>query len=225
MGTASYDEIATWYEEEFLGGRPVELDTALGHALGELLGPGRGICVDVGCGTGAFGAAIAALGWTPIGFDVSSGMLDYARGRLPIARADVARLPLADRSAEAAVALMVHTDMPDYPAVLREVVRVLRPGGRFVHVGVHPCFCGGFADRSDHDAIVIRPGYVDSHWTTASYTTAGLRAKVGATHWPLSSLLDQFVRAGLRFEAFAEVGSPTPIALSIAASAPGAPIS
>ncbi|MFL6125350.1 hypothetical protein [Actinophytocola sp.] len=44
--------------------------------------------------------------------------------------------------------------MPAYPAVLREVARVLRSGGVFVHVGVHPCFRGGFADHSDPDAVV-----------------------------------------------------------------------
>lgn len=87
---------------------------------------------------------------------------------------------------------MAHTDMPGYPAVLREAVRVLRPGGVFVHVGVHPCFCGGFADRSDVDAVVIRRGCLDSHWTKASWTDTGVRDKVGATHWPLPALLHAF---------------------------------
>jgi hypothetical protein len=42
-----------------------------------------------------------------------------------------------------------------------------------VHVGVHPCFCGGFADRSERDAVVIGPGYLDGHWTTASWSDQG----------------------------------------------------
>lgn len=60
-------------------------------------------------------------------------------------RADAGRLPVATGSLDAVIAVMVHTDLPEYAPVLAEIHRVLRPGGRFVHVGVHPCFCGGFA--------------------------------------------------------------------------------
>jgi hypothetical protein len=112
---------------------------------------------------------------------------------------------------------MVHTDMPAYPAVLQEAASVLRPGGIFVHVGVHPCFCGGFADRSDPGAVVIRPGYLDSHWTKASWTNQGVRDKVGATHRPLPELLQGLLNAGLTLQRFAEGGSPTPVVLAIQA--------
>jgi hypothetical protein len=43
----------------------------------------------------------------------------------------------------------------------------------FVHVGVHPCFCGGFADRSDPDAVVIRPGYLDAGLTLERFSDGG----------------------------------------------------
>jgi hypothetical protein len=56
--------------------------------------------------------------------------------------------------------------------------RIVAPGGCFVHVGVHPCFCGRFADRTDPEAI-IRPGHLDGHWTKVSWTDKGLRDKVG----------------------------------------------
>jgi SAM-dependent methyltransferase len=133
----------------------------------------------------------------------------------PIAQADAEHLPIPDGSLPAAIAMMVHTDMPAYPTVLREVARVLRPGGLFVHVGVHPCFCGGFADRSDLDAIVIHPGYLDSHWTTASWTDQGVRAKVGATHRPLPELMHAFLAAGLILDRFSEAAAPTPVVLAI----------
>jgi SAM-dependent methyltransferase len=173
--------------------------------------------LDLGCGTGVHAARVRELGWDPVGVDLSAGMLRHARGRLPAALADSERLPFADGMFPSVIAMMVHTDMPGYEHVLREVARVLRPGGRFLHVGVHPCFCGGFADRTDLDAVVIRPGYLDGHWTKASYTDRGVRDKVGATHRPLPDLLHSFLEAGLLPERFAEGGQPTPVMLAIKA--------
>jgi SAM-dependent methyltransferase len=216
----AYDEIADWYEREFLGGRDDPDPIGAGGALRDLLGPGSGTCLEIGCGTGAYAATVRALGRTPVGVDLSAGMLRHARDRLPAARGDAERLPVRSGSLDAVIAMMVHTDMPGYPAVLREVARVLRPGGVFVHVGVHPCFCGGFADRSDPDAVVIRPGYGDGHWTTASWTDQGVRDKVGASHWPLPDLLNAFMDAGLTVERLAEGGAPTPVVLALRARKP-----
>ena len=81
--------------------------------------------------------AVRELGWTPCGVDLSAAMLRYARGRLPTVQADAVRLPVPDDCLPAAIAVMAHTDMPAYPAVLPEAARVLRPGGGFVHMGVH----------------------------------------------------------------------------------------
>ena len=51
---AGYDEIADWYEDEFLprtaaAGAGVP---GIGRALRQLLGPGSGVCLEIGCGTG-----------------------------------------------------------------------------------------------------------------------------------------------------------------------------
>ncbi|MBF8189592.1 methyltransferase domain-containing protein [Nonomuraea sp. K274] len=211
---AAYDEIADWYETEFL---PRDHADRLGirRSLRELLGPGSGPCLEVGCGTGVYAETVRDLGWTPVGVDLSTGMLRHARGRLPVLQGDAGRLPFHDGSLGAVVAVMVHTDMPGYPGILREAARVLAVGGVFVHVGVHPCFCGGFADRTDDEAVVIRPGYVDGHWTKSSWTDTGVRDKVGASHWPLPDLLHGFLEAGLALEGFAEGGTPVPIMLAV----------
>jgi len=214
VATAAYDDIADWYEEQFLS---ADDPIGVSRALRELLGDGEGVCLEIGCGTGVHAALVRELGWTPVGVDLSSGMLRHARGRLPVAQADAGRLPLRDNSVPAVVAMMVHTDMPEYPSVLREVARVLRPGGVLVHVGVHPCFCGGFADAGDPAAVVIRPGYLDGHWTKESWTDQGIRDKVGATHWPLPELLHAFLDAGLSLERFTEGGAPTPVVLAMRA--------
>jgi len=65
---------------------------------------------------------------------------------------------------------------------------------------------------------VIRPGYVDGHWTKSSFTSQGVRHRVGATHVPIAELLEAFLAAGLRFTGFAEGGTPTPTVLAARAS-------
>jgi hypothetical protein len=98
---------------------------------------------------------------------------------------------------------------------------VLAPGGVFLHIGVHPCFCGGFADHTDRDAVVIRPGYLDRRWTRESWTEHGIRDKVGAEHFPLPELLHAFLAAGLVLDGFAEGGEPTPTMFAVRARKPG----
>ena len=223
---AVYDEIADWYEEEFLGAGRTAVEArdsdplGIHRALRVLLGEGDGTCLELGCGTGTHAGRVRELGWRPVGVDISAGMLRHARGRLSIARADAERLPIRDGCVPAAIAVMVHTDMPGYRAVLREAARVLRPGGVFVHIGVHPCFCGGFADHSDPDAVLIRPGYLDGHWTKDSWTDQGVRDKVGATHRPLPELMHGFLDAGLVLEQFTEGAEPTPLVLAVRARKP-----
>jgi SAM-dependent methyltransferase len=221
MAKAAYDEIADWYETEFLGGPPVTDPLGILRALRDLLGWGHGTCLELGCGTGAYADTVRSLGWTPVGVDLSKNMLRYAAERLPVVRADAARLPIAAESVPAAIAVMVHTDMPEYDSVLREAARVLRPGGVFVHIGVHPCFCGGFADFTDRDAVVIRPGYLNSYWTKDSWTDQGIRDKVGAVHRPLPKLLHAVLDAGLTLDRFAEGGEPTPVMFAIRAHKSG----
>lgn len=216
----AYDQIADWYELEFLGAQAGLDPLGIDRAIDLLLGPGAGPCLEIGCGTGVHAARVRDLGWTPVGVDVSAGMLRHATGRLPVVRADARRLPVRHGSLPAAIAVMVHTDMPQYPAVLREAARVLAPGAVFLHVGVHPCFCGGFADHTDRDAVVIRPGYLDSYWTRQSWTDQGLRDKVGAMHRPLPQLLQAFLDAGFVLERFTEGGGPTPTMLAVRARKP-----
>ncbi len=69
-----------------------------------------------------------------------------------MARADGTPLPLATGAVPAVVYVLAHTDMPDYPAAITEAARVLATGGRLVHVGVHPCFVGAFAESISRTA-------------------------------------------------------------------------
>ena len=89
-----------------------------------------GYCLDVGCGGGA---TVALVGETvpAFGVDLSMDALDHAvsRGLRGLVRAEGAGLPFADGSFSLALALDVIEHHPQPEEMLREMLRVLRPGG------------------------------------------------------------------------------------------------
>lgn len=202
---AAYDAFADWYED-YLADAAAPYTARVQEMLRDLLGRGPGRCLEVCCGTGAHAATLRDLGWIPAGVDLSRGQLRHAAARLPVAAADAAALPVRDAAVDAATVVLGHTDVPDYAGVLTEVGRVLAPGGRFVHLGVHPCFTGAFADRSDPSRVVIDGRYADRSHTFDAWTPHGVRARVGAWHVPLADLLNGVTAAGLRTQRVAESG-------------------
>jgi ubiquinone/menaquinone biosynthesis C-methylase UbiE/catechol 2,3-dioxygenase-like lactoylglutathione lyase family enzyme len=107
------------------------------EAAVRLVGDGPGSLLEVGVGSGRLLARLAERGWDVAGIDAAPRMLELARERMPGARLEVARaeeLPFADASFDAVVAVGV-LEYGDLEASLRELARVLRPGGRAV-VGV-----------------------------------------------------------------------------------------
>lgn len=204
--TAAYDQFADWYEE-YISVDAASYTARVDAMTADLLGAGAGICLDLCCGTGAHAPVLSRLGWTPVGLDLSSGQLGYARPRLPAVLGSASQLPLAAGSVAAVVCILAHTDMPDYAAALGEAARVLKSGGRFVHVGVHPCFVGAFADRSQPARIVIDERYADRSHTFDGWSPHGVRARVGAWHVPLADLLNATMAAGLRLVRVVEDGS------------------
>jgi SAM-dependent methyltransferase len=201
---ARYDGIADWYDAEFATS---ELGASARAIVLRLLGDGPGRLLDVGCGGGAHAAEFAEHGWDVTGVDVSAAQLELARVRgVDVVEADAAQLPFEDESFDAAVSMFTHTDLDDFAAALREVARVLRPGGHLVYLGVHPCFVGPHAFVHDRPVPELHPGYRDtSHRTEAAgIWDEGLRAKVGAAHLPLGLFLRAVIEAPMVLERFEE---------------------
>ena len=105
------------------------------------------VVADVGSGTGFIAAGLAPLVQKVIVLDGSSSMLDVARKNLsPFGSkieyhvADGQALPLPDGSVDAAFANMYLHHCANPLAAIREMVRILKPGGRLVitDMDTHP---------------------------------------------------------------------------------------
>lgn len=174
----------------------------------ELVGGAAGLRVlDAGCGDGGLACELAANGAEVTGVDAEPAMLLAARERASSAGIDVAfvesrleRLPFADDSFEVVVAVTVLCFVPDASAAVRELARVLRPGGRLV--------IGELGRYSVWAAIRRIRGWLGSRtWRAARFRTASdLRALAG--------------QAGLTVEAVRGSVFYPPVALAARAMAP-----
>jgi len=108
--------------------------------LSSLPAPGR-LTLDIGCGEGRVTRDLRALGHRVVGVDVAPSMVAAARSIDPegeYIQADAAALPFEDDTADLVIAFMTLMDMDDMPAAVRELARVLEPGGALVATVVHP---------------------------------------------------------------------------------------
>lgn len=107
----------------------------------ELLGPGPGRVVDIGSGPGVFSSELLARGFRVVEVDVSLEMLRESRRRIEsgsslqqirFVEGCLPGLPFADRAFDAALCIGVLAYVPDPAQSLREIRRVLKPGGAVV---------------------------------------------------------------------------------------------
>jgi ubiquinone/menaquinone biosynthesis C-methylase UbiE len=141
----------------------------------------RGRVLDLGCGTGQLAHRLRRTGAHVVGCDFSAGMLREARARdrwVGWVQADALHLPFAGGAFDAVVSTQAFHWFPDQAAALREIGRVLRPGGIFV-------------------LTVVRPALASLGWIMET----GARAVRQPFHWPDAAELGRHAaRAGLRIE-------------------------
>ena len=101
-------------------------------AVSEVVWPGDRV-LDACCGTGDLAVAAERRGGRVVGLDFSEPMLERARrksGTIEWVRGDALALPFADREFDAATVGFGVRNLEDLEAGLRELNRVLRPGGQ-----------------------------------------------------------------------------------------------
>lgn len=138
--------------------------------------------MDAGCGDGALACLIAKRGAEAVGIDADPAMLAVARVRaaeegLHVTFLDgrLERLPFGDQTFDLVVAVAVLCFVSDSTAALRELARVLKPGGRLV--------IGELGRWSSWAALRRIRGWLGSTtWRTARFRTAAeLRSLVERT--------------------------------------------
>ncbi|WP_180289310.1 MULTISPECIES: class I SAM-dependent methyltransferase [Streptomyces] len=182
--------------QEFFSARAANWDTrfpddgpAYAAAVGELgLREGDRV-LDAGCGTGRalppLRAAVGASG-VVIGADVTPAMLEAAvrAGRDQDAQllvADVAGLPLRTESLDAVFAAGLIAHLPDPAENLRELARVVRPGGTLALF--HPIGRAALAARQGRQ---ITPADLRAE--------ANLRPLLAGSGWDMTSYVDEDAR-------------------------------
>ncbi|MDQ5821794.1 MAG: class I SAM-dependent methyltransferase [Actinomycetota bacterium] len=212
MAKARYDGQTEWYDSVTRAG----MFARARNFVVQLLGPGPGRCLDLGCGTGRAIPALSRAGWSVVGTDISGDQLEAARAHadsdVELVRADAHALPFEDAEFDAVVSILTHTDLDYVERAFAEASRVLRPGGAFVYLGVHPCFGSPFVKRGEGPAPVLHPGYRRAGWHRLPPDPAGtqIRARVGINHVTLAGLLNAIVGSGLAISHVEEPGDDDP---------------
>lgn len=132
----SFDQrVALKYEKQ--RAHPPEVSAAIGDTIAATLGAGARV-FEVGVGTGRIAWPLVEAGCEVVGLDYSADMLRVVHERrsrhprLHLLQGDMHALPLAAGSVDAVTAVHVLHLTKDLPGVLRELVRLVRPGGWFI---------------------------------------------------------------------------------------------
>jgi 2-polyprenyl-6-hydroxyphenyl methylase/3-demethylubiquinone-9 3-methyltransferase len=171
-----YDGIADEFDELM---NHYDLERRLEVVFDELLGGADltgALLLDAGCGTGEFSTAARARGATVVSVDIGPKLLARTRskGIEHVAAADVAALPFGPGTFDVVLSSECIEHTPSPRASVRELARVLRPGGRLA---------------------VTCPNRT-WYWSCAIADRLGIRHYKGLENWPGWSALRQWVSEG-----------------------------
>jgi len=146
--------------------------------------------VDAACSTGRWLGHLRARGASALGFDFSLPMLARAAAKTglagTLAAADLRRLPLPDRSADLVLCTLALGHVPEVDDAVRELCRIVRPGGALLITDFHPDAAGRGWKRT--------------------FRSGGTIFEIENHSYSKDELLDLVAGAGLELEAVCEPG-------------------
>lgn len=177
--------------------------------------------IDLGCGEGRFCRMLAANGARTLGVDLQSAFIDYAKSKASSTEkyriGDIQRLSgVPDVLFDLAVSYISLVDVADQQAAVREALRVLVPGGRFVVCNLSPMATAWVSEgpwHRDNDGTKL-------HFVLDDYATEGARRLVFPSgqeltnfHRMMSTTINDFLDAGFSLAGLYEP-LPTPAQLA-----------
>ena len=137
--------------------------------------PADYVVADLGCGTGNLTVELAPHVKQVIGVDGSTAMLKAARKRtsdfknVDLRKGDLATVPIEDASCDAALLVLALTYVPSPAAVVGEMSRILKPGGRGVIVDLLPHDREEFRRHTGQMSLGLEPRAVEKMMTDAGF--------------------------------------------------------
>ena len=130
----------------FAGAAPIRDQAALDRVVQAAAAGAQDTVLDVGCGPGLLACAFARVVQRATGIDLTPAMLDQARklqlqqglSNVNWREGDITALPYSDHEFSIVSCRYVFHHLEDPLAVLKEMARVCRPGGRVVVVDMAP---------------------------------------------------------------------------------------
>ncbi len=219
--TAEWDKMASWWHAEAADHGVYHQYNDIDPVVKELLGSVKGKkVIEIGCGNGYFSRALAKRGAKVTALDASSKMIAIAHAEekkkslgIVYLHRDTARLQgIKSGFFDLALANMVFMDVMNIKAAIKEIGRVLKPGGRLVFSILHPAFMfdgvwGKVQGKNRYGRIVwryLRP-YIDiNHWDGRRLNTKGYVR-------PLGFYMQALRAAGFAVTNFREIATKKPL--------------
>jgi ubiquinone/menaquinone biosynthesis C-methylase UbiE len=154
--------------------------------LQQVMVPKDAAILDIGCGGGRTVRKLAALApdGNVVGLDYSAASVAVSRetnadkiatGRVKVEQGSVAELPFPDCTFDVVTAVETHYYWPDLPANMREVLRILKPGGSFALIAetyrggpfkmlygiVMPLLRAAFLSDPEHRDLLMNAGFTE----------------------------------------------------------------
>ena len=187
------------------------------------LQPGQHV-LDVACGTGAVARAAAAVVGAEgrvVGADLNAGMLEVARRVAPDIewiQSDAASLDFENDTFDVVICQSALMFFPDPAAAVREMTRVVKPGGGVVlqtwgRSKGYEMLAEVFDDVTSSDAAaIIRAPFArpEMSWLQDLAINSGLSVDGARTHWDVAefSSMDDFIRTEIMASPMATMIDP-----------------